>query len=50
MTRLQQLVLLKQLETCNLALQFGKLNEDKRSKVESIKAEIVQKLYNVESK
>lgn len=44
MTKIQQLVLLKQLETCNLALRFGKLNEEKRNKIETIKLEILKRL------
>lgn len=44
MTTLQKAILLKQLETCNLALEFGKLNADKKAKVEAIKTEILKRL------
>ena len=44
MTKLQRAILLKQLETCNLALKFGKLNEEKTQKILAIKTEILKRL------
>lgn len=44
MTKLQQTILLNQLKTCNLAIQFGKLNDEKMTKVLAIKAEILKRL------
>lgn len=44
MTRLEQIILLNQLKTCNLAIQFGKLNEEKMTKILYIRAETIKKL------
>lgn len=44
MTKLTQAILIRQLNTCNLAIQYGKLNEEKMAKVLTIKNEILKKL------
>lgn len=44
MTKLQQVILLKQYKTIVLAIQYGKLNEEKMIKALDIKKQIEEKL------